>query len=65
MSDYPNPNLHRGDGVSGRGLLIAFGVIVAFIAILALVGASGGPENGTVSQDAIAPATDPLVVPSE
>ena len=66
MSDYPNPNLHRGDGVSGRGLLIAFGVIVAIIAILALVGSIGGvPEGGTVSQDAIAPAVEGVAVPTE
>ena len=65
MSDYPNPNLHRGDGVSGRGLLIAFGVIVAIIAILALVGTSSVPDGGTVSQDAIAPAAEPLAVPTE
>lgn len=66
MSDYPNPNLHRGDGVSGRGLLIAFGVIVAIIAILALVGSIGGvPDNGAVSQGAIAPAAEGVAIPAE
>ncbi|MEO0400964.1 MAG: hypothetical protein AAF214_01175 [Pseudomonadota bacterium] len=64
MSDYPNPNLHRGDGVSGRGLLIAFAVIVGFIALLALLGSiGGGGEDGAVSQDLIAPATDDLPAP--
>ncbi|MEL6450834.1 MAG: hypothetical protein AAFQ19_06205 [Pseudomonadota bacterium] len=66
MSDYPNPNLHRSDGVSGRGLLIALGVIVAIIALLAVVGTSTAPTgDGAVSQDAIAPATDSVVVPTE
>ncbi|WP_299285703.1 hypothetical protein [uncultured Tateyamaria sp.] len=59
MSDYPNPNLHRGDGVSGRGLLIAFALIVGVVAILALVGSiGGGSTGGTAGQDAIAPATE-------
>ena len=57
MSDYPNPNIHRGDGVSGRGLLISFAVIVAVVALLALLGSigSGGGEGGP-TQDAITPA---------
>jgi hypothetical protein len=29
MSDYQNPNIHRGQGISGRGLLIAAVVLVA------------------------------------
>ena len=66
MSDYPNPNLHRGDGVTARGLLIAFAVIVGVIAVLALLGSiGGGAENGTVSQDLIAPAAESVAVPTE
>lgn len=57
MSDYPNPNIHRGDGVSGRGILVAFGIVVALIAILALVGSLGG-EEGAPTQDAITPAAE-------
>ncbi|WP_299657089.1 hypothetical protein [uncultured Tateyamaria sp.] len=58
MSDYPNPNIHRGDGVSGRGLLISFAVIVAVVALLALLGSIGsGGGEGAPTQDAIAPAT--------
>ncbi|APX10608.1 hypothetical protein [Tateyamaria omphalii] len=57
MSDYPNPNIHRGDGVSGRGLLISFAVIVAVVALLAVLGSVGsGGREGAPTQDAIAPA---------
>jgi hypothetical protein len=39
MSDYPNPNLHRSDGVSAKGILITLGVILAVFALLAALGA--------------------------
>jgi hypothetical protein len=67
MSDYPNPNLHRGDGVSARGLLIGLGVIVAILVLLVLAGGGGGDGTAdeTVSQDAISPATTSVAVPSE
>ncbi|KIC51315.1 hypothetical protein [Tateyamaria sp. ANG-S1] len=56
MSDYPNPNIHRGDGVSGHGLLISFAVIVAVVALLALLGSVGsGGREGAPTPDAIAP----------
>ena len=57
MSDYPNPNIHRGDGTSGRGLLIAFAVIVAVVALLALVGSIGGGAGGEAGgENAVTPA---------
>ncbi|MFT5864921.1 MAG: hypothetical protein ACI9PY_000765 [Ascidiaceihabitans sp.] len=46
MSDYTNPNIHRGQGITGRGLLIAIAVLVAFIFALAYLGASTVPEDG-------------------
>ena len=47
MSDYPNPNIHRGDGVSGRGILVAVAIVAAIILLLAVVGSlgSGGGEG--------------------
>ena len=63
MSDYPNPNIHRGEGVTGRGLLIAFGIIVAIIAILAIVGTSNPPAEGTAGEEVITPAPAPQAVP--
>ena len=58
MSDYPNPNLHRGDGVSARGLLIALAIIVGIVVLLAVAGAlgGGGGGEGAPTQDAITPA---------
>ncbi|MEL6566310.1 MAG: hypothetical protein AAF822_07780 [Pseudomonadota bacterium] len=66
MSDYPNPNIHRGDGVSARGILVAFGIVLAIIALLAVVGSLGsGGGEGAPTQDAIAPATESTPVPTE
>lgn len=71
MSDYPNPNspnqnLHRGDGVSGRGVLIALLVLLAVIVLLAIVGSIGGAGDGTApATDAIAPAAETPVLPTE
>jgi len=66
MSDYPNPNLHRGDGTSGRGLLIAFAVIVAVVALLALVGSIGGGEGSEAGgENAITPPAEAPVPPTE
>ena len=59
MSDYPNPNIHRGDGVSGRGLLIALLVIVGFVVLLAIFGGGGDAPTttGTPLPAETAPAT--------
>ena len=70
MSDYTNPNIHRGSAITGRGLLIAVAVLVAFIFLLAYLGASsvpatdenGLPVSGASSESAITPA-QPLVEP--
>ena len=45
MSDYSNPNINRGQGITGRGLLIAVAVLVAFVFALAYLGASSVPEG--------------------
>ena len=65
MSDYPNPNIHRGDGVSTRGILTALGIVLAIIVLLAVVGSLGGGGEGAPTQDAITPATDGAVAPTE
>lgn len=69
MSDYPNTNVHRGDGVSARGLLVAVAIIVAIIALLSLVGGAGEGVEGAATQDAITPALEapaaPTAVPTE
>lgn len=62
MSDYPDPNIHRGDSTSGRGLLIAFAIIVAVVALLALVGSIGGSGDAG-GENAIAPAPAPRTTP--
>ncbi len=66
MSDYPNPNIHRGDGVSARGILVAFGIVLAIILLLAVIGSMGsGGGEGAPTQDAIAPAVEGTAVPTE
>lgn len=59
MSDYPNPNLHRSDGVSAKGILITLGVILAVFALLAALGAGtrgGDPVLPAATDDAAATA---------
>ncbi len=69
MSDYPNTNVHRGDGVSARGLLVAVAIIVAIIGLLAFAGSMGEQGEGAATQDAITPAVEAPVpstaVPTE
>ncbi len=70
MSDYPNPNIHRGDGVSGKAILIAILAIGAIVLLLALVGSGTGTvpvEGGAVAPEAApaAPATDPAPAVTE
>lgn len=65
MSDYPNPNIHRGEGVTGRGLLIAFGIIIAIIAILAIVSTGTPPADGTAGQEVITPPPEAVPLATE
>lgn len=66
MSDHSNPNLHRGDGVSGRGVLIALLVIVGIIALLAMAGSMGSDADGTApAGDVISPAAESAPIPTE
>ena len=67
MSDYQNPNLHRGDGVSGRSILVALLAILGVVVLLALAGSFGGEGDGTApaAGDAVAPATETAPVPTE
>lgn len=69
MSDYPNPNLHRSDGISARGLLIALGVVLFIFVVLAALGSSSTsdgtpratlPADGTAVPAIDAPATVPV-----
>ncbi|MEM6372514.1 MAG: hypothetical protein AAF727_07015 [Pseudomonadota bacterium] len=62
MSDHTHTNINRSDGTSGRGLLIAFAVIVAIVALIAVLGSFGG-SDGTTPADAITPAEDTLIAP--
>lgn len=55
MSDYPNPNIHRGQGVSGRGLLIGGVVLVLAIFGLSFLGASSVPPGEAESAIQAAP----------
>lgn len=64
MSDYTNPNLHRGSGVTGRGLLIAVAVLVALVFALAYLGASTVPDGengGTLGADGVITPAQPLL----
>jgi hypothetical protein len=55
MSDYQNPNIHRGQGISGRGLLIAAVVLVAATFALSFIGTSTVPAgDGLGTQPSIA-----------
>jgi len=71
MSDYPNTNspnhnLHRGDGVSGRGVLIALLVLLGVIILLAVVGSMGGAGDGTApATDVVPPAAETPVLPTQ
>ncbi len=66
MSDYQNTNIHRAGGTSGRGLLIAFGLIVGIVALLAIVGTFGGGGEIAGGETAITPpAAESPVAPSE
>lgn len=40
MADYPNTNIQRSDGVSGRGILISILVILAVLVGLAILGSN-------------------------
>lgn len=63
MSDHTNHNIHRSDGTSGRGLLIAFALIVAVVVLLALIGSFAGGD-GSAGDSAITPAGDSVVAPT-
>ena len=62
MSDHSHTNIHRSDGTSGRGLLIAFALIVAFILLIAFVGSFADGE-GTAVDNAITPAGEGSIAP--
>ncbi len=67
MSDYPNPNIHRSDGISTRGLLITLGLILFVFVLLAALGSSStsdGTPRAVLPGDAAAPAVEqPATVP--
>ncbi|MEL6807506.1 MAG: hypothetical protein AAFO97_06975 [Pseudomonadota bacterium] len=62
MSDHSHTNLHRSDGTSARGLLIAFSLIVAFILLIAFVGSFAG-DDGAALDSAITPAGEGVIAP--
>ena len=61
MSDHSHTNIHRSDGTSGRGLLVAFALIVAFIVTLAFVGSFSG--DSSTGESAITPAGEGIIAP--
>ncbi len=65
MADHPNPNIHRGQGISGRGLLIAGVVLVLAIFALSFFGTSTVPAgDGLGTQPPVAePAIQTAPVP--
>ncbi len=70
MADYPNTNIHRSDGVSGRGILISILVILAVLIGLAILGSNPGQvdPSGASATSEEAPAaveTTPAPVPTE
>lgn len=67
MSDHSNLNLHRGDGVSRRGVGIALLVVFGILAIIAIAGSLGSGGDGTAPAggDAIAPAAETPALPTE
>lgn len=66
MSDYPNSNIQRSSGTSGRGLLITFATIVGVVVLLALIGSLGGDgDDAPAPQDTITPAEPSPVLPTE
>ena len=61
MSDYPNPNIHRSDGISARGLLITLGVVLFIFVLLAALGSSttdDGTPRATLPEGAATPAVE-------
>lgn len=67
MSDYQNlhnPGVHRGGGMSTRGLLVMLGVVVLGFVLLANfmpstpAGTETGAEAGTEAAPAAQPATE-------
>ncbi len=66
MSDHSNLNLHRGDGVSRRGVVVAILVIAGIVVLLAIAGTTGGGENvAPAAGDVISPSVEPAPVPTE
>jgi len=65
MSDYPHTNINRGNGVSGRGLLAAAGVIIFAVVVLAILGANNAPPANEATAPIAEPADDaaPIVAP--
>ena len=63
MSDHSNTHIHRSDGTSARGLLIAFVLIVGVVVLLALVGSFAGGD-GTTGDTAITPPAEGIVAPT-
>ncbi|WP_223423563.1 hypothetical protein [Tateyamaria pelophila] len=62
MSDHSNLNLHRGDGVSRRGVIVALVVVLGIVVLLAM----GGTGDGTApAGDVIAPVAETAPVATE
>lgn len=58
MSEFTNRDIHRGDGVSTRGILISIAVILFVIVGLATLGGGGGAPADPAALES-APAAEP------
>lgn len=67
MSEFTNRDVHRGDGVSTRGILISIAVILFVIIGLAMLGGGGGGVPADPAALDSAPATDtaPSTAPAQ
>ncbi|MEO9685132.1 MAG: hypothetical protein ABJF86_03510 [Tateyamaria sp.] len=61
MSDNSHANFSRSSGTSGRGVLIAFVVVVCIVAFIALIGSFGTDQP---NDNAITPAVQSPVLPA-
>jgi hypothetical protein len=65
MSDQPHSNTDMDRWTSGRGVLLAFVVVLAILVVLASVGSFNTAQNDAVGENAIIPAGEAPILPTE
>ena len=66
MADYPNTNIQRSDGVSGRGILISILVILAVLVGLAILGSNSAqvdPAGASSTSEQVPAVVDSTTAP--